>query len=133
MTTIIPHVKNPGDNTGLARHRGNWVACYTQDGVRKQHKLCQTTLGAPVARKLRDTFYATLLTNGATVATRANRKAKAAANPMQYIRRREPYVVTIAGRVIAEVGTLKEAKAARDRAVGVKSNDNSPAAGGANH
>lgn len=118
--TIIPNIRNPNDNTGLARHRGHWVACYTQDGVRKQHKLCPVGQPDKVAREVRDVFYKDLTLGGATVATRSDRKRKIATNPMQYIRRREPWVVTIAGQVIAEVGTLKEAKAARDKAVGVK-------------
>ncbi len=118
---IIPHVRNPSDNTGLITIAGSVYARYTEDGKRKTKRLGSLSRFGydRVDRTDRDEFYATLIANGATFATRGDFKAKAAANPDRYIRQRAPWVVTIKGKIIAEFGTKREAKQARDRHLGI--------------
>jgi len=117
----IPATPNP--RSGIVVVKGIAYAAYYVDGKRRRKAIAATPCFDEILTKRRDTFYATLKRQGATVAVRKpkppNRAAKAEANPDRYIRRREPWVVTIGGKVIAEVGSKKEAKEARDRYLGI--------------
>lgn len=71
MTTVIPHVRRPGDTTGLIFRTGLWYAEYrvtVKTVVRRRLKSMETPFLA-VACAARDAFYADLIAKGATVAT----------------------------------------------------------------
>lgn len=110
--------------SGLVVSGNSVYAGFTVDGRRRRKKLGPVTWSETLLAKARDSFYAGLIADGATVATRpkvtkATRKQRAATDPDKYLRHRQPWVVVIAGKIIAECGSKAEAKAARDLYLGL--------------
>lgn len=121
-SVIIPNVRNPGSNTGLLLREGIWQVRFLENGKKKSVSTGMTSEQA--ARTFRDTLFAKLLKAGAKVATRKKftterRAEKAKGDPDAYIRKREPYVVVIDGATVAECGSRKAAREARDKYLGV--------------
>lgn len=122
----IPATPNP--DSGMLTVRGIVYVWYYENGKRRRGSLGSTSTPLHELMAKRDSFYALLKRQGATVAAtpgrrKATKKARAtsaAADPDLYIRQRMPWVVTIGGKVIAECKTKAEAKAARDSHLGVR-------------
>ena len=115
---------------GKARHVGDasdidhgaaMTPCAEEGAVkrRRERSTLATRCDIAAAKVAHHVDSRELRKQGAVVATRKDRKAKAAANPDKYIRRREPYVVVIAGKVVAECPTRKAAREARDKHLGI--------------
>lgn len=118
----IPPILKP--TSGLVAVGTTVYATYKVDGRQKRRRVGSITDKHVLVAAIRDAFYEELLADGATVSTRrpvteAVRKQRAAANPDKYITYRHPWVVVIAGKVIAECETKREAKKARDRHLGL--------------
>lgn len=121
----IPDVKAGGPDTGLSLHRGEYRAEYREGGRRKFRKL--GTVNPATARRQRDVFYASVLSNGGTVATKgrkprdtAARRAAAMADPDIYILERKPFVVVIDSKIVGEAGSREEARKLRNKHLGIK-------------
>jgi hypothetical protein len=96
----------------MATAKGVVYACYAEDGKRKRRKI--GLLGSRVAalRKARDEFFAGLVAQGATVATRGPYKTT------PQIRTQPPFVVKYRGKIIARCQTLAEAQKKKIEEIG---------------
>jgi hypothetical protein len=114
---VIPATPLP--TSGIVHVKGIAYVWWYQDGNRKRASIGAKDTEQHILTAKRDSFYALLKRQGATVATRGprtpDRKAKAAADPNRYIQQRKPFVVVIGGKVIAECDTEEEARKARDK------------------
>lgn len=120
----IPKVENPKvSNTGIVIGSGGYAYAEYRDGTKNRRKKIgnepKSEKDRNALRALRNQFYEMLLEQGATVATRTNRAAKAEADPDRYIQHRRPWVVRIDSKIIAECRTKKEALAARNKFLGL--------------
>ncbi len=124
----IPNVKNKNSNTGIVIGSGGHAYAEYTEGTRKRRR----KIGMAPAKKSdwlqlrinRDRVYLELWGQGAKVATRAvDPKESAVGNPDRYIQKRKPFVVRIKNKIIAECDTRKEARAARNKHLGIFVND----------
>lgn len=113
---------------GLIASKGIWYAWY-YEGKRRVRKSMGTDNIAD-ARKERDKLYHQLRKQGAVTANSAGRAAVSRdarkkvvqrdPGGNQYIRERKPFIVVVGKKVIAECDTEAEAREARNKHFGIK-------------
>lgn len=113
----IPNVRSPEDSTGIVKRGPYFYASFSQDLEKKSRLIGTVGVTKPKeVRANRDSFYAGLVKEGATVAVRGTYKAH---DPDRYLRHRKPWAVVIKAKVIAECDTKREAIEARDAYLGM--------------
>lgn len=103
---VIPNVKHPTHNTGMSYRNGAWQVGWRVNGKIKTKS--SGTKDEIEARRFRDRLFASLVENGATVATRKKTYVK----PVT-IHKCKPFAVVHKGLVVAECDTIQQAEAAK--------------------